>query len=318
MLKLRKNVFIGALTAGLLLGGTALSNVPSANAAASQGSYQQKMGFQAGMGGQGQSNRMNQFSAPMWQQFNQQQFNQQQFNQQQLPGGQYAQGGQMSGFAGGNIVSQVADILDVEEETISEALQDGQTLVEIAEDYDVSEDALLEQLEDLQSEAIDDAVDAGAITDDQADQLKDQLSERLEQIVKGTNTMLNNNVSYDTSYDISISDIKDTLNDYFEDAGDDYFSDDGIDVSIRLSGDEDDLVYTVKLDFSNSDNYEDLTDVSETELESFLNAVESKIKTEIDGTDYEDAGITGKLVDNDNSSYYVKYNGSTYTFGWDD
>ena len=42
-----------------------------------------------------------------------------------------------------------------------------------------------------------------------------------------------------------ISDVTDYLNDYFEDSGDTYFSDDGIDVTIRLSGDEDDLVYSL-------------------------------------------------------------------------
>ncbi|MCG9967935.1 stalk domain-containing protein [Pelotomaculum terephthalicicum JT] len=115
----------------------------------------------------------------------------------------------------------------------------------------------------------------------------------------------------------SISKIEDELDDYFEDAGDDYFSDDGIDVSIKLSGDEDDLAYTIKLDFSYADNYSNLTKVSETKIKSFMSAVKSRINKEADGTDYEDAKITGKLVDNNYSNYYVKYNGSKYTYSWD-
>ncbi|OPY57663.1 MAG: hypothetical protein A4E55_01509 [Pelotomaculum sp. PtaU1.Bin035] len=122
--------------------------------------------------------------------------------------------------------------------------------------------------------------------------------------------------SWDEDDDTSINDIKETLIDYFEDAGDDYFDDDGIDVTISLSGDEDDLAYTIKLDFSDADDYANLTKVSTTKIKTFLNAVKSKINTEIDDTSYEDADITGKLIDNDNSSYYVKYDGSSYTFSW--
>ncbi|TEB06190.1 hypothetical protein Psch_03234 [Pelotomaculum schinkii] len=337
MLKLHKNMFIGVLSAGLLLGGTALFNVSTANAA-SPGKSQQMIGFQTGMGGQGQPTMMFQLGAPMRQQPNQQQKNQQQFNKQQVkqlnqkpvqqqpvqqqpvqqqqpPIEQFAQGGQMCEATGGNLISQVAAILDVDEQTIIAALQSGQTLVEIAEDYDVSEDELLEQLEELQSDAIDDAVDAGILTDDQADTLKEQLSERLEQIVEGINTMPNNNVG---SNDASVSDIENTLDNYFEDAGDNYFGDDGIDVTISLDGDEDDLAYRVTLDFDDAVDYEDLTDISQTKLKTFLSAVKSKIKAEIADTDLQDADIMGKAVDNDNSSYYVEYDGSSYTFSWDD
>jgi len=331
VLKFRKSLIISALTAGLLLGGTALVNVSTANAADGQGSHRQVMGFQARMGAQGQQNMMFQFARPiqqqpmpqpMRQQFVQQQPMQQpvqqQFMSQQLMqqsvSQQFIQGCQMSGVMGGNIISQVADILDVEEQTIIEALQDGKTLVEIAEDYDLGEDELLSQLEELQTDAIEEAVDDGNLTDEQAEELKDQLAEWLEQIVEGSGIMLNNHISDDTS----VSDIEDTLNDYFGDAGDDYFGDDGIDVTTSLDGDEDDLAYTIKLDFDDADDYDDLTEVSTTNIETFLNAVNSRINTEIDDTDYEDADITGKLVDNDDSSYYVKYNGSSYTYSWDD
>jgi len=122
----------------------------------------------------------------------------------------------------------------------------------------------------------------------------------------------NNNVSDN----ISVSDIEDTLNDYFINAGDDYFGDDGIDIKVSMSGNEDKLTYTITIDFSDADYYTNLTKVSTTKIKTFLNAVKSKIYSKIDDTDYENAVITGKLIDNDHSSYYVKYNGSSYTYSW--
>jgi YHS domain-containing protein len=115
---------------------------------------------------------------------------------------------------------------------------------------------------------------------------------------------------------VDVGDIEDALFDKFEDAGMDYFGDGGIDVSIDLSGDEDDLFYTIKLDFTNADDYANLTEISKADLEDFLDAVNSRINSEIDGTVYEDAELTGKLQDNDNASYNVKYNGRNYTFSW--
>lgn len=340
-MKLGKKVFIGALAAGFLMGGTGLLNVSAANAAPGPGNQQPIINFQAEMGAQGQWDMGRQSGTSNQKQYVQQQPVQQEppvqwqpVQQQpvQWPSGQQqtvqwqqmfnkrnAQGGQMLGAVGGNIISQVADILDVEEETIIEALQDGQSLVEIAGDYDVDEDELLDELVELQSDAIDNAVDEDILTDNQADELKEQLAEQLEQIVESINTTFMNNRSSFINYDdTSVSNIEDTLDDYFEDAGDDYFSDDGIDVTISLDGDEDDLAYKVTLDFDDAEDYDDLTDISQTKLKTFLNAVKSKINTEIDDTNFEDADITGKAVDKDHSSYYVKYNGSSYTYSWDD
>jgi hypothetical protein len=162
-----------------------------------------------------------------------------------------------------------------------------------------------------------DAVNSRVLITDDTSSLKEQLAQKDAQIktLQSQITQLNTKISED---DNDLSDIEDTLNNYFEDRADDYFDDDGIDVTISLDGDEDDLAYTVKLDFDDADDYSDLTDVSETDLKTFLNAVKSKINSEIEDTDYEDADLTGKLLDNDTSSYYVKYNGSSYTFSWDD
>jgi hypothetical protein len=129
-----------------------------------------------------------------------------------------------------------------------------------------------------------------------------------------------NGRSYTVSWDdedVSLSDIRSELNDYFADAGEDYLGDSGIDTTIGLSGDEDDLYYTIILDFDYADYYDDVTEVSQTRLRNLMNAVKSRINSEIDNTDYEDADITGILYDDATSSYNVRYNGSSYTFSWD-
>jgi len=119
---------------------------------------------------------------------------------------------------------------------------------------------------------------------------------------------------------ISLSKIKEALEDEFEDdAGDDYFDDDDIEVaSIKVSGDEDDISFTIKLDFSNSRDYANLKKLKKRDIENFLDDVRDLIEDEIDGTDYEDADITGKLVDYDHSSYYVKQDkDGDYKYSWD-
>lgn len=129
-----------------------------------------------------------------------------------------------------------------------------------------------------------------------------------------------NGSSYSASWDdeVSLSDIKSDVNEYFADAGDDYFRDDGIDTTVSLSGDEDDLYYTIILNFDYANDYDDVTEISQTTLKSLMNAVKSRISSEIYNTDYEDADITGILYDDDRSSYYVRYDGgSSYTFSWD-
>jgi hypothetical protein len=205
MVKLGRKVFVGVLAAGFLLSGSGLLNASTVHAATGQGNSRQIESFQAGKGNQGQLNVWPQSAAFMWQQpfqlqFNRQQSKQQQPDQQQpqqqakLPQPdqqqpnqqQFVPEGQRFGFGGGNLIAQVAEILDVEEQTIIDELKDGKSLAEIAEDYGVSEDELLEELEELQSDAIDDAVADGTLTEDQADELRDRLAERLEEIVTST------------------------------------------------------------------------------------------------------------------------------------
>jgi len=113
-----------------------------------------------------------------------------------------------------------------------------------------------------------------------------------------------------------LEDIEADLLDSFEDAGDEYFDDEEIDVALTLSGDEDDIAYSIKLEFGRNSSYDDLSDADEDDIESFLDEVEEELTDAIDGTDYEDADITGKLTDENDSKLYVKYNGSSYTYSW--
>lgn len=118
-----------------------------------------------------------------------------------------------------------------------------------------------------------------------------------------------------TSYG-DLDDIEDALNDYFDDAGYDYFKDDKLVFTITLSGDEDDIAYDVKVDLKKSSKYDDIRDLSTSKIEAFLEDLEEELLDEIDGTDYEDADITGKMTDKNNTRYYVKYNGRTYSYSW--
>lgn len=130
-------------------------------------------------------------------------------------------------------------------------------------------------------------------------------------------TQLENEIAgLDKSSGGDLSDIEADLQDIFEDAGDEYFDDDEIKVTLNLSGDEDDIAYTIKLDFGSKSDYDNLSEVDKDDIESFLVDVEEELTDAVDGTDYEYADITGKLSDADDSKLYVKYNGSSYTYSW--
>lgn len=113
-----------------------------------------------------------------------------------------------------------------------------------------------------------------------------------------------------------LADIEDALSDFVGDAGSDYFGDSKIKASLTLSGDEDAIAYTIKLDFGSSKKYDDLSDLDKADIEDFLDDVKDEIIDETDGTDFEDAKITGKLVDYDSSKLNVKYDGRKYTYSW--
>lgn len=128
-----------------------------------------------------------------------------------------------------------------------------------------------------------------------------------------------NGRSYTFSWDdIDTNDIEDDLDDYFADAGDDYFADEDLEIAISVSGDEDDLTFKAIFDFGRADYFDDLTELYEGRLESFLRKIESRIEDIIEDSNFEDADITGKAIDDDEDDYYVEYDGSDFTYSWDD
>lgn len=152
-----------------------------------------------------------------------------------------------------------------------------------------------------------------------------QLASEIESLQKENNELKNTIATLNTKLDnededsdASLSDIKSELADEFEDAGSDYFSDSGIDFTFSLTGDEDEISYTIRMDFDDADDYSDLSEVSDSDIEEFLDDVESEISDQIDGTDYEDADIAGKLSDSDDSSLYVRSDDGDYTYSWDE
>lgn len=129
------------------------------------------------------------------------------------------------------------------------------------------------------------------------------------------NTSLTNRIAALEDDDNELTDMEDDLMDDYEDAGDDYFDDKDIEVDISVDGDEDDVEFEISLDFSDSDKYDDLTDVSTSNFKSLMKAVYSDMEEMIEDTDYEDADITGYIEDD--SDYEVKYNGSTFSYDFD-
>jgi TolA-binding protein len=127
-----------------------------------------------------------------------------------------------------------------------------------------------------------------------------------------------NGRSYSFSWDeksTSVSEIQEVLRSSFKNAGSDYFNDSGIKATIDLSGSKTSLAYNIKLDFSKAKDYTDLSELSTSKLKTFLNAVKSGIDSEIDGTAFEGAKLSGKLSDS-KATYYVKYDNGTYSFNW--
>lgn len=92
--------------------------------------------------------------------------------------------GERGGFRGGNAVQETATILGVEQSVIMDALKEDKTLLQIAQEKGLSEEDYLQKLVDAQTAAIDAKVTAGALTQEQADQMKSGLSDRLKQQIE--------------------------------------------------------------------------------------------------------------------------------------
>lgn len=82
------------------------------------------------------------------------------------------------------LLAVVADLLSIDEDTVSAALKEGQTLSALAEAYDVEEEELVEALVEAITVTIEEQVTAGTLTEEQAEQQLDNLDERVTQLVQ--------------------------------------------------------------------------------------------------------------------------------------
>jgi polyhydroxyalkanoate synthesis regulator phasin len=82
------------------------------------------------------------------------------------------------------LLETAASYLDLTEAELREALED-RTLAEIAEDQGKTAAGLVEQLVATQAKRIDEAVENGKLTQEQATALKDDLDERMQALVNG-------------------------------------------------------------------------------------------------------------------------------------
>ncbi|KEQ23167.1 hypothetical protein [Paenibacillus tyrfis] len=91
-------------------------------------------------------------------------------------------------FRGGvNILKETATLLNLDEKTLMDELKQNKTLAQVAQEKGgLTEDALIQKLTDTETKAIDDAVSAGKITQDQADKRKSGLADQLKKAVTAT------------------------------------------------------------------------------------------------------------------------------------
>ena len=88
------------------------------------------------------------------------------------------------GFGHFELLETSASYLGMTEAELREALEN-QTLAEIAEEQGKTAEGLVQQLVATQAKRIDDAVDAGRLTDEQATALNEGLNEHMQRLVDG-------------------------------------------------------------------------------------------------------------------------------------
>lgn len=100
--------------------------------------------------------------------------------------GELGKRGGMEGIGKTDLLKQTASILGVEESAVTAQLEQGLTWVQIAAAAGLSEEDYLAKLAAAQSAALDEAVTAGKLTQDQADKLKSGLSAQLKNQIERT------------------------------------------------------------------------------------------------------------------------------------
>ncbi len=90
------------------------------------------------------------------------------------------------GFRGGNLMSNTAEVLGMEESEIRTQLGAGKTFAEIAEGKGVTKEVFLQKLINKETSKIEERLSEGKLTETQAAEQKEKLSERLSQAIESS------------------------------------------------------------------------------------------------------------------------------------
>lgn len=93
--------------------------------------------------------------------------------------------GRQGFHGGGRHLATAAEIIGVDVDTLAESLRNGQTLAEVAEANDVSAQALIDALVGEMNANLDQAVEDGRLTSEQADEIRANAPDRIESMVNG-------------------------------------------------------------------------------------------------------------------------------------
>lgn len=116
--------------------------------------------------------------------------------------------------------------------------------------------------------------------------------------------------------DAELTDIVEELFYAYENAGEDYLGDEEILFSITLDGDEDDVEFEVYLDFNNSDDNDDMEDISIAYIKKLMKAVYNDLADALKDSDlFKNARITGIIIDDSDNE--IEYDGKSFDpAGW--
>ncbi len=93
--------------------------------------------------------------------------------------------GHHPGFGRGARLEVVAEVIGVEIADLADALRDGQTIAEVAESNGSSAQAVIDALVAEMNAKVDQAVEDGKLTSEQAEEIRTNAPERIESVVNG-------------------------------------------------------------------------------------------------------------------------------------
>lgn len=101
---------------------------------------------------------------------------------EQLPG--RGHGGPGGGLGGGRILESAATVLDTTVEDLRTALEGGQSLADVAAEQGVDTETLVDELVEAAVVRLDEKVEAGELTETEADAREAELTERVTELVE--------------------------------------------------------------------------------------------------------------------------------------